>query len=191
VQHVKIPMNPLRRSLENLLPMLSQNVPRKQVKRTWMISCVVTIPWKCISVNYLDNRRFSDVEKTLKKLKSDGKFDLYMFSNGSDITLQNARSTHDVLKTVFASDKIVSVDEVRAYKPSRASYTHLLKVADKMERPQDVILISSNPFDICGSRSMGMRSLWINRTNTSWVDQLGDGPTWIFKSFAELAKFDP
>ena len=52
-------------------------------------------------------------------------------------------------------------------------------------------MISSNPFDICGAGSMGMRSIWINRTNGGWSDQLGDGPTWIMKSFAELAKFDP
>ena len=119
------------------------------------------------------------------------KFDLYMFSNGSHVTLQNARSTHDVLSTAFPKDKILSVDYVRAYKPSRKAYNHLLKSVDRLSKPEDVVLITSNPFDICGARSMGMRALWINRTNAGWQDQLGDGPTWIFKSFSELAKFDP
>ena len=36
-----------------------------------------------------------------------------------------------------------------------------------------------------------MRALWINRTNASWIDAMGEGPTWIFKSFSELATFDP
>ena len=116
---------------------------------------------------------------------------MYMFSNGSHLTLQNARSTHDVLSIVFPKDKILSVDNVRAYKPSRTAYNHLLKSVDKIKRPQDVVLISCNPFDICGAGNMGMRSIWINRTNTGWQDQLGDGPTWIFKSFSELAHFDP
>ena len=133
--------------------------------------------------------RFPDVQKTLQKMKAEDKFDLVMFSNGSHVTLKNARSTHDILKIVFPEKTVLSVDDVQAYKPSRKAYNHLLKSVDKMERPQDVVLISSNPFDICGARAMGMEALWINRTNGGWIDQLGDGPTWIAKSFAELAKF--
>ena len=114
-----------------------------------------------------------------------------MFSNGSHITLNNARSTHDILKIVFPPNKVLSVDNVRAYKPSTKAYNHLLKSVDKMDKPGDVVLISSNPFDICGAGTMGMRSLWINRTNGGWIDQLGDGPTWTAKSFAELAVFEP
>jgi len=113
-----------------------------------------------------------------------------MFSNGSHVTLQNARNSHDMLKIVFPKDKVLSVDNVRAYKPSRAAYNHLLESVGKLNRPQDVILISSNPFDICGAGSMGMRSIWINRTEGGWVDQLGKGPTYTVKNFAELAKFD-
>jgi len=51
------------------------------------------------------------------------------------------------------------------------------------------MLISSNPFDICGAGAQGMRTLWINRGEGGWVDQLGWGPTWTAKSFAELATF--
>lgn len=131
------------------------------------------------------------MEKTLLKLKAADKLELTMFSNGSHITLKNAQKTHEVLKSVFPNDKVLSVDDVKAYKPSRASYNHLLKSVGKMDKPEDVILISSNPFDICGSRSMGMRALWINRTGANWIDQLGEGPTWTVKSFSELATFDP
>ena len=130
------------------------------------------------------------MEKTLLKLKAADKLELYMFSNGSYVTLQNARKTHEVLNKVFPIDKVLSVDDVRAYKPSRASYNHVLKSVGKTDKPEEVVLVSSNPFDICGARSMGMRALWINRTNADWVDQLGEGPTWIFKSFSELASFD-
>jgi len=131
------------------------------------------------------------VEKTLLKLKAADKLVLTMFSNGSHITLENARKTHQVLKSVFPHDKVFSVDDVQAYKPARASYAHLLKAVGKTDKPEDVILISSNPFDICGSRNMGMRALWINRTGAKWMDQLGDGPTWIVERFSELATFDP
>jgi 2-haloacid dehalogenase len=136
--------------------------------------------------------RFPDVEKTLTKLRASDKLELYMFSNGSHVTLKNARSTHDILSGIFPKDKIVTVDDVKSYKPSRASYTHMLKTADKLDCPHEVILVSSNPFDICGARSMGMRAAWINRSTTGkWCDQLGEGPTWTLKSFSELAKLVP
>jgi 2-haloacid dehalogenase len=124
-------------------------------------------------------------------LKAQDKLDLYIFSNGSHVTLQNAQSAHDVLSIVFPKDKVLSADDVRAYKPSRTLYSHLLKSVDKLSKPEDVVLISCNPFDICGARNMGMRAMWINRTNAGWQDQLGEGPTWTFKSFSELAMFDP
>jgi len=130
------------------------------------------------------------VEKTLKKLKANDKYDLYMFSNGSHITLQNARKSHDILKIIFPNDKVISVDDVRAYKPSRTAYNHLLESVGKQKNPGEVILISSNPFDICGAGAMGMRTIWINRTEGGWVDQLGDGPTYEAKTFSDLIKLD-
>lgn len=159
-----------------------------------MTSCTNTKHLGCMLPGFckLTSFRFPDVKKTLTKLKAADKLDLYMFSNGSHITLQNARTTHDILRVIFPNHKTVSVDDVKSYKPSRASYMHMLRAADKLDCPHEVILISSNPFDICGARRMGMRAAWINRSTTGgWCDQLGEGPTWTFNSFSELAKFVP
>jgi len=134
--------------------------------------------------------RFPDVEKTLQKLHDDSKFNLAMFSNGSPTTLQHAQSTHSILSSLFPPSKVLSIDAVRAYKPSRTAYNHLLKSTGKLDAPGEVVLISSNPFDICGAGTMGMRSIWINRSGAGWIDGLGGGPTWIMKGFGELAKFD-
>lgn len=60
---------------------------------------------------------------------------------------------------------------------------------NKSQRPEDVVLVSSNPFDICGAGAVGMKTLWIDRGEGGWIDQLGYGPTWTTKSFAELTKF--
>jgi 2-haloacid dehalogenase len=113
-----------------------------------------------------------------------------MFSNGSHITLNNARKSHDILKIIFPNDKVISVDDVQAYKPSRTAYNYLLESVGKTKSPQEVILISSNPFDICGAGAMGMKSVWINRSGAGWVDQLGDGPTYTAKAFSDLIKLD-
>ena len=172
------------------------NVVSSPHQKSCRISCKNTRLSRCRAPGILGQltltHRFPDVEKTLTKLKAADQLDLYMFSNGSHITLQNARSTHDILSTIFPKDKIVTVDDVKSYKPSRASYTHMLKTAGKLDCPREVILISSNPFDICGARNMGMRAVWINRSPTeAWFDQLGDGPTWTCKAFSELANFVP
>lgn len=135
-------------------------------------------------------KSFPDVEKTLQKLKAEGKFDLCMFSNGSHFTLDSARATHKVLTSVFPPDKVLSVHDVKSYKPSRTSYTHLLKSVGKLDKPEDVFVVSSNPFDICGSGTMGMRSVWVNRGNTQWADQLGPKPTKVIHDFAELVKLE-
>src|SRR5271163_3972431 len=135
-------------------------------------------------------QRFPDVEKTLQKLKADGKFDLCMFSNGSHFTLDSARATHKVLTAVFPQERVLSVHDVKSYKPSRTSYTHLLKSVGKLDKPEDVFVISSNPFDICGSGTMGLRSVWINRGNGRWADQLGPKPTKTIHEFGELVKLE-
>jgi 2-haloacid dehalogenase len=138
----------------------------------------------------LADDRFPDVEKTLRILNKDDRYELVMFSNGSHVSLENAMKTHPILRTVFNSKvKRLSCDDVRAYKPSRITYRHLLEVTGKLDKPEEAILISSNPFDVCGSRNMGMKSVWINRSNAGWHDRLGEGPTWILKAFSDLSKF--
>lgn len=135
--------------------------------------------------------RFPDVANVLTKMQYDEKLELVMFSNGSHVTLRYACSAHNILSSVFPSSKVLSVGDVKAYKPSQIAYKHLLKSVGKLGDPEDCILISCNPFDICGAGSMGMRSVWIDRTNSGWKDQLGGGPTWTFTTFSELLGFEP
>jgi hypothetical protein len=49
-------------------------------------------------------------------------------------------------------------------------------------------LLSSNPFDITGARSVGMSAVWINRAGSKWVDYLTDKrPTKIVGSLTDLS----
>jgi 2-haloacid dehalogenase len=146
--------------------------------------------WKCMSIVDLVNGRHKDVKKALLDLKEKDEFELYLFSNGTEQDLYNLLERHEVFKSVFDREHVVSVDGVRAFKPSPASYNHLLARAGKTGDPSEVILVSSNPFDICGSRNAGLRALWIDRTYKGWKDQLGNAPTWIMGSLSDLSIFN-
>ncbi|PRO66042.1 haloacid dehalogenase type II [Alkalicoccus urumqiensis] len=54
-----------------------------------------------------------------------------------------------------------SIDAVKQYKPAPAAY-HL--ALSRLQLPRtDILFISSNPWDIIGSKSFGFDTLWINR----------------------------
>jgi 2-haloacid dehalogenase len=58
-------------------------------------------------------------------------------------------------------DYIVSVEEVRKYKPSREPYLWVSKRLN-LEISQ-IALVSSNLWDIAGAQAVGMRTYWIDR----------------------------
>jgi 2-haloacid dehalogenase len=133
---------------------------------------------------------FHDVEKTLLKLHADKRYELVLFTNGSKLILDQALKTHRVLRDLFPPEKCLSVDAVHKYKPSPEAYAYLLSAVNKTARPNDVILISCNPFDICGARNLNMGALWVNRSGQPWIDRLGHGPTIVVESFTELCKIE-
>lgn len=90
-----------------------------------------------------------------------------------------------------ALNGLVSIDTIqpphtRAYKPAPQTYAHFCAhVAAELSHaageagetvtvnPGDVWLVSSNPFDVLGAVSAGMRAAWVDRKGTGWVDGLG------------------
>lgn len=67
----------------------------------------------------------------------------------------------------------ISVDEVRAFKPSPLVYRH---AAGRLSRPiGQVRLVTSNVFDCVGADAAGMRTAWVNRSAGPF-DTLGEQP---------------
>jgi len=56
---------------------------------------------------------------------------------------------------------IVSVDPIRTFKPDPAVYEYL--AAQVHAKKEMVCLISSNPFDVIGAKSCGLRTVWVQR----------------------------
>lgn len=123
---------------------------------------------------------FPGTSEALQLLQSAG-HNLYAFSNGlpSDLDelLENAS-----LRDFFLD--IVSVHEIRSFKPDPAVYHHFLE-RTKAEASTSW-LISSNPFDVLGSMATGMNAAWIKRDDSSLFDPWGESPTATITSLSEL-----
>jgi 2-haloacid dehalogenase len=84
----------------------------------------------------------------------------------------------------FKWDWYFTSEPFALYKPHRNIY---LKAIDALglER-SEVIYVTSNQFDIFGSKGVGFRTAWVNR----WSERLepyGYTPDWHVKDFVELA----
>jgi 2-haloacid dehalogenase len=79
---------------------------------------------------------------------------------------------------------ILSVDEVRIYKPNPAVYqlaeTHL------GIRRDEIGFVSSNCWDVAGGKAFGFQAYWLNRQNVP-LEVLGFQPDRIIHSATELA----
>ena len=129
---------------------------------------------------YNDLERFADVEPGLQRLKDAG-HTMVVFSNGSPFMLTSIMHAAQ-LQPYFQG--FVSVDEVKAFKPSPKVYQH---VANRLGRPiGEVRLISANPFDVIGAESAGMQAAWVNRSG-GLFDTLGPKPQMVVGTQVELA----
>ena len=129
---------------------------------------------------YNDLERFADVQPGLNRLKSAG-HRMVIFSNGSPSMLEPLMEAAG-LRAYF--DDYISVDEVRAFKPSPKTYR---RVAERLERPIDEIrLVSSNPFDDIGAEAAGMRAAWVDRSG-GLFDTLRPLPDIVVGTLTELA----
>lgn len=106
---------------------------------------------------------------------------LAILSNGSPGML-NPVVRNNGLEGTFAH--VISVDEVKTYKPSPRVYELAPK---KLGVPKENIgFVSSNYWDAVGAKAFGFQVFWINRTGAV-PDELGRSPEAILNSLAELA----
>lgn len=123
---------------------------------------------------------FPDVLPGLQQLATHG-YAMVVFSNGTPQMLSAA--VHSAGISGMFQD-LISVDEVRTYKPSPRVYHHL---ASRLNRPVDQVrLISSNPFDVIGAEAVGMPVAWVNRCR-GLFDSLGKRPPLVVETLLELA----
>jgi len=125
---------------------------------------------------------FADVAEGLGRAKKAG-FRLFAFSNGS------ADAVETLLKHAGIRDNfigVVSVDEMKSFKPNPAVYSHFLRRAGAVGA--NAWLISGNPFDVIGAISAGMRGAWVKRSPDAVFDPWGIEPTLTVNGLLDLAE---
>lgn len=123
---------------------------------------------------------FNDVQESLVGLKADG-HSLYAFSNGTADAIE-ALLLAAGIRDLF--DGVVSVDDCQTFKPSPDVYEHLLNTT--ATSADETWLISSNPFDVIGAVSSGLRGVWVRRFSKSTFDPWGIEPTVTISSLRAL-----
>jgi 2-haloacid dehalogenase len=98
---------------------------------------------------------YPDAKQALVALK-DRK--LAILSNGSTDML-HALVRNTGLDQVL--DATISIDSKKVFKPSPDAYTLIESTLGI--RPEEVLFVSSNPFDACGAKSFGLNVAWIER----------------------------
>jgi 2-haloacid dehalogenase len=114
-------------------------------------------------------RPFPDAVPALRALADMG-LELAVFSNGTPAMIGNCLDNSGLGK--FFGQRI-SVDEVRALKPSPLAYQH---AADRLSLPAGRIrLVTCNAFDSVGASAAGLRTAWVNRSAAPF-DTIGGQP---------------
>ena len=123
---------------------------------------------------------FDDVQAALVDLRS-ADYRLFAFSNGSAEAVEMLLETAGI-RDLF--DGVVSVDDLKSFKPNPAVYSHFLRKTGATG--DEAWLISSNSFDVLGAMSAGMRAAWVQRSPDASFDPWGIEPTVTIKSLGEL-----
>ena len=132
--------------------------------------------------NYRRLPAFDDAKDGLINLQNDG-MRLYAFSNGTAAAVDDLL-TGAGLREFFTG--IISVDDVRSFKPDPAVYMHFLRTVQTTHNA--AWLVSSNTFDILGAMSVGMETAWVRRQTNAVFDPWGDdAPSLTLSHLGELA----
>ena len=122
---------------------------------------------------------FSEVKETLENLKKK-EMKLSILSNGTP-ELLNELVVSNKLDAIF--DDIFSIEEVKIYKPDSKVYD--LPVNKYKIKPDEIIFLSANTWDVSGGGNYGYNSVWVNRNNTVF-DNLDYKPFKEIKSLQQL-----
>ena len=124
---------------------------------------------------------FPDAAPGLASIKDGGRY-LAAFSNGEAEAVREVLENAGLLSLL---DDVVSADEVRTFKPDPAIYTHAVR---RLGQPIDATwMVSSNPFDIIGAKTAGLRTAWIKRDPGAVFDPWGVEPDLVVSSLDQLA----
>ncbi len=114
---------------------------------------------------------FPECQATLSQIKKAG-IATAVLSNGNQTMLSEALQANQLGSLL---DKVISVDEVRQFKVSPASYG--LLTSHFGCAPNEILFVSSNAWDVIGAGWFGLTTFWVNRQNLPF-EEIGPKPTY-------------
>jgi 2-haloacid dehalogenase len=131
---------------------------------------------------YLRLAAFPDVKPGLEALKNRG-LQLAILSNGAPTMLAAAVASSGLDQWL---DEIVSVNEIRIFKPSPRVYG---LIGEKLQVPANQIgFVSSNSWDINGAGAAGLYTFWIQRSPGEPQEELGFPARQVVSTITELGQ---
>lgn len=132
---------------------------------------------------------FSDVTAALQNLHSRPDIKTVIFSNGTKEMVSNSVLRSQSLSPhaeLFAD--LITVDAVRKFKPAPEVYEHL--ATSTKTKPENIWLITANPFDVVGATKCGIKAAWLDRNGRGWEDAAAPAlrPRVIGKNLDEVIK---
>ncbi|MGM0853749.1 MAG: haloacid dehalogenase type II [Bacillota bacterium] len=126
---------------------------------------------------YLELNNYEEAGSVLEELKP---YQKAIFSNGSLDMLSPL-----VEQSPFGHllDEVLTVDEVKQFKPTPMSYQLVLEKLGV--RREEVLFMSSNPWDIAGATNFGFYTAWINRKDNV-MDELGVKPHFEYRDLTGI-----
>ena len=124
---------------------------------------------------------YPEVKKCLDGLKSK-KIKMAILSNGTPDLLKKLVESNNI-QNYF--DDIMSVENVRIYKPDSKVYEMPIKKYNC--KPENICFLSSNTWDVSGGGVFGYNAIWVNRFNKMF-DKLDYKPQYIINNLNQLLK---
>ncbi|MDA0195559.1 MAG: haloacid dehalogenase type II [Bacteroidetes bacterium] len=110
---------------------------------------------------------YSETLPCMQSLREKG-HEIIAFSNGKKDDLISLFENAKILRHF---DQIISVDEVRTFKPSPKVYELLIRKSSSSIA--DTWLVSANSFDIIGAAALGLKTIWLKRNTNTVFDPFG------------------
>lgn len=125
---------------------------------------------------------YPDVVPGMRALRTQ-EHELVAFSNGVESTVRTLLKRAGVLCLL---DRVISVDDVRTFKPDPAVYDYLVRCLGRPK--EDTWLVSGGPGDVIGARSAGLKAAWIQRRPDAVFDPWEMPPDLVVRNVKELSE---
>lgn len=136
---------------------------------------------------------FPDVKPALEQLAKEKDIESVYFTQGTKAMVSASVTGSPDLAPYTASmfkHTVCCSESTKKFKPAPETYEYLIAQLGRKDF-EGVWLVSGNPFDIVGARTMGMNAAWVDRAGNGWVDCLGEPdlkPSFIVQNIGEVAQ---